>query len=83
MLLQKLRSLFSGFLFQREFEGKNDQAQDEHENTNPVDPVHITNPFCFGLIGIRFPDIEILRYLPEDSHLLKVILVLQHKKPLS
>ena len=47
-------------ILREQFDSQNDQAKYKDQNTYPVDPVHITNLFCFRLIGIGLPDIEIL-----------------------
>jgi hypothetical protein len=45
-----------------EYHSENDdqQSDQEHEDRNPVDCIHISNPAVCRLIRILFPDIQIL-----------------------
>jgi hypothetical protein len=52
----------------KEFDQQKEQGKEEHENRNPVDPVHIANPFALGCIGVFFADIEIFSQLTQDAH---------------
>lgn len=68
MLLKKQLQLFIIFLTQQ-FNSQDNQAKEENENTDAVDAVHISNPFIFWPVWIFFPQVEIFRYLFQDSHI--------------
>ena len=51
MLQQKQPHQLQSFLSQ-EFDSQNDEAKEENENTDPVDPMHITDPFIFWPVRI-------------------------------
>ena len=53
--LQQLSSTTSG----QQLNGQDDQADDKDKKTDPVDPVHITDPFVLGTVRVFFPEIEI------------------------
>ena len=61
MRLQKPLNQFLIFLLPEQFNSKNNKAKNKNEKTGPVNPMHIPNPFRFGLVRIGFPDVEILR----------------------
>ena len=46
-------------LFKDHPENDNQQTNQEHEDRNPVDRIHITDPAVCRLIRISFPDIQI------------------------
>lgn len=58
MLLRKQLIQLLIFWLPEQFDGQNDHADNEHEKTYPVDPMHISYPF--GLRLIRFSQVEIL-----------------------
>src|SRR5579871_562787 len=45
-----------------------DQPQQEHKDRDPVDPVHVLHPLRMRRIGVAFLDVEVLFYLPPNSH---------------
>jgi hypothetical protein len=45
--------------FENHPENDDQQPQQKHEDGNPVDCIHITNPATGRFIGIFFPDIQI------------------------
>jgi hypothetical protein len=53
-----LKEIFS-VPFKDHPEYDNQQANKEHEDGNPVDRIHITDPTARRLIGIPFPDIQV------------------------
>lgn len=55
---------FSG----QELNGKNNQAKQEDKQADPVNAMHITNPFILWPVGIFFAEIEVFRYLFPDTH---------------
>jgi hypothetical protein len=51
-------------MFKEKLDRKNDQAKNEHENTDAVDSMHVFDESCFWPVGTRFFEIEIFCYLP-------------------
>ncbi len=68
MLLQKLLLPLRVSLTQQ-FNSQDNQAQQEDENTDTVNAVHIPNPFIFWPIRIFLFQVEVFRYLFPDSHI--------------
>jgi len=44
-------------------------SEKEHEDRDPVDPVHVAHPFTMRGIGITLFDIQIFCNLSPDSHM--------------
>ena len=59
---------FCKLVFKEEFDGKNNQTENKHENADPVDAVHVFNEPGFRTVRVGFFDVEIFRYLPEYTH---------------
>jgi hypothetical protein len=58
------RSLgFYKLTFKEKLDGKNNQAQNEHENTDAVNAMHVFDEPCFRPARIRLFEVEIFRYL--------------------
>ena len=56
--------------FKYQTENYNKDADQEHEDGNPVDGIHITDPAIAWFVRIFFPDIKIFGKFAQDSHLL-------------
>ena len=57
---QQVQSLiFSG----QQFNCQDYQAENENKNADPVDAMHIANPFGLGPVWIFFPQVEVFRDL--------------------
>ena len=52
----------------QQFNAQNYQAEKKNKNADPVNTVHVTDPFVFWTVRIFFFQIEVLRYLFPDSH---------------
>ena len=76
MLLQKQRCPFS-ILFPQQFNGENDQAKYKDQQADPVDAMHISDPFAFRPFGILFFQVKVFCYLIPDAHRRKSIVVSQ------
>jgi hypothetical protein len=55
---------FSG----KKFNCKNNEAEQENEQADPVDPMHVTNPGALRPVRVFFPEIEIFCHLFEHAH---------------
>lgn len=55
---------FCKLMSEEKLDRKNDQAQNEHENTDAVNAMHVFDEPCFWPGGVRLFEVEILRYLP-------------------
>lgn len=51
-----------------QFDDHKDQRRQEHENTDPVNPMHIPHPLRIRRVGISFPDIEVFFDLSPYTH---------------
>ena len=58
----------------KQFDSENDKAEQEHEDADTVDIVHVANPFFFWTVRVFFFQVEVFRYLFPDSHICKVII---------
>jgi len=47
---------------------QNDQSNEEHENGNPVDPMHVPHPLRIWRIGVPLFNVEVFFNLPPDTH---------------
>jgi len=66
MLLHELPGKLSDFCKltpEKKFECKNNEAQDEYQQTDAVNAVHVFYEPCFRPVGIRFFNVEIFRNL--------------------
>jgi hypothetical protein len=56
-------------MFENEYlDQQNDQSNEEHENGNPVDPMHVPHPLRIRRIGVPLFNVEVLFDLPPDTH---------------
>ena len=60
MLLPKQPGLFFNISMPEQLNCKDDEAKNKNEKAGSVDPMHVPDPFCFGLIRIGFLKIKIL-----------------------
>jgi hypothetical protein len=44
---------------EKQFNSKNDQAENKYKETDPVDPMHIPDPFVLRTVGVLFAEIEV------------------------
>jgi hypothetical protein len=58
-------------LFPDQFNGKNDQAQYKDQEADPVNAMHVTDPFALWPGRVFFFEEEIFSYLIPDTHDLK------------
>ena len=65
----------------QQFNSKKDHAENEHKKTNAVDPVHIPNPLCFGLVA--FSQIKILCDLSPHTHPTAILVEIRGLEPLT
>lgn len=49
-------------------DNNNDDPDQEHENGNTVNAVHVPHPFAVGRIRVSFFDIKVFGYLAHHSH---------------
>ena len=54
---------FCKLMSEEKLDRKNNQAQNEQENTDAVNAMHVFDKPCFRPVGIRFFEVEIFRYL--------------------
>src|ERR1700761_8085295 len=52
----------------KKFQQQNDQSHQEHENGDPVDPMHIPHPLRIRCIRIPLLDIKVFLDLSPNSH---------------
>jgi hypothetical protein len=55
-------------MFEKKFDGKNDEAKKKHENTDAVNTMHVFYKSRFWTIRIRFSNVEIFGYLLQYTH---------------
>lgn len=63
-----LPGLFTNSSMPQQLHGQNDEAKNEEKKTGAVDPVHVTHPFGFRLIGVGLAEVKVLGDLFEHSH---------------
>lgn len=70
----KLQHPFINFLFQQQFNSKNNETKNKDQQADTVDAMHIFYKITLRAVRVRFPDVEIFRYLLPDTHndLLKI-----------
>jgi hypothetical protein len=66
--LHRKSLVFCRLVFEKKFEGKNDQTKNEHEQANPVNAVHVFDEGCFGTVGIWLFNVEVFGYLFKYTH---------------
>ena len=49
-------------------ENDNQQTNQEHEDGNPVDRIHVTDPTACRFIRISFPDIQVFCQFAKNAH---------------
>ena len=60
--------VFCRLVFKEKFEGKNDQAKNEHEQADTVNAMHVFDEGCFRAVRIRLFNVEVFRYLLKYTH---------------
>jgi hypothetical protein len=50
------------------FDGNHNQREQEHENGNAVDTVHVFHPLAVRCVRVTLFDVEIFCYLIPDAH---------------
>jgi hypothetical protein len=63
-----LPGLFTNSSMPQQLHCQDDEAENKKKKTNAVNPVHISHPFGFRLIGIGLAQVKVLGYLFEHSH---------------
>jgi hypothetical protein len=58
--------------FKNQPENDNKNSDQKHEDRNPVDGIHITDPGAGRFVRILFSDIKIFSNLSKYAHLIKV-----------
>ena len=51
-----------------DFHGQNHHPDQEEQDGNPVDAMHVFYPLCLRRIGILFTQVQVLCYLVEYAH---------------
>jgi hypothetical protein len=69
---RKKRRGSSGSLPAEQLDGKDKQADYKNKNADPVDAVHITDPFILRAFRVFLPEVKIFRDLAPYSHGAKV-----------
>ena len=64
------RLLPSQVFLTQQFNTEDYQANQENENADTVDAVHVTNPFVLRPVWIFLSQVQVFRYLFPDSHLI-------------
>jgi len=57
----------------QKLKGQNNKTKNKDQDAEPVDAMHITDPFAFWAIRILFFEIKIFRNLRPDSHVLTLM----------
>jgi len=52
----------------QQLDGKDDQAEKKNKDADPVNTVHVADPFIFWPVRIFLPQVEVFGYLFPDSH---------------
>jgi hypothetical protein len=65
---QLRRAISAGFSVPEEFNRQDNHTKQKDKKADPVNAVHVTDPFIFRAVGIFLPQVEVLGYLSEDSH---------------
>ena len=55
-------------MFEKKLDGKNDKAENKHENADAIDTMHVFYKPGFWPVGIWFFNVEIFRYLLKYAH---------------
>ena len=55
--------VFYKLMSEEKFNGKNDKAEDEEEQADAINTVHVFDKPCFRTVRIGFFNVKIFRYL--------------------
>jgi hypothetical protein len=67
-----LRAISAGFSVPEELNGQNNHTKQKDKKTDPVNAMHIPDPFILWPVGVFFAEIEVFGYLSEDAHTAKL-----------
>jgi len=62
------RAISAGFSVPEEFNRQYNHTKQKDKKADPVNAVHIPDPFIFRAVGVFLPQVEVFGYLSEDSH---------------